>query len=75
MGTPRGRGGIARTFGASAETGAETSIYLASSPEMEGVSGKYFERKRERRSSPESYDAAAALRLWRVSEQLTNLAS
>jgi len=53
------------------EQGAETSIYLASSPEVEGVSAKYFVDKREVPSSPESCDREAAMRLWQVSEGLT----
>ena len=53
------------------EQGAETSIYLASSPEVEGVSGKYFVDKREVPSSPESYEREAAAQLWQVSEGLT----
>ncbi len=61
------------TFGASPEEGAATSVYLASSPEVEGVTGKYFERKRARRSSRESYDEAAARRLWEISERMTAL--
>ena len=64
MGVPIAGRALARTFGASAEKGAETSIYLASSPDMETVSGKYFEAKRERHSSRKSYDEAAARRLW-----------
>lgn len=63
--------GPASTFGAKPEEGAETSIYLASSPDVEGVTGNYFERKRARRSSRESYDEAAARRLWEISERLT----
>ena len=63
--------GAGSTFGAKPEEGAETSIYLASSPEVEGVTGKYFERKQARRSSRESYDEAAARRLWELSERLT----
>jgi NAD(P)-dependent dehydrogenase (short-subunit alcohol dehydrogenase family) len=66
---------LARTFGASPEKGAETSIYLATSPDVQTVTGKYFEARRERRSSRESYDEAAARRLWEVSERLTGLAS
>jgi retinol dehydrogenase 14 len=57
----------------SPEQGAETSIYLASSPEVEGVSGKYFVKKTEARSSDESYDEKIARRLWQVSAELTNL--
>jgi NAD(P)-dependent dehydrogenase (short-subunit alcohol dehydrogenase family) len=64
--------GLASTFGAKPKEGAETSIYLASSPEVEGVTGKYFERKQARRSSRESYDEAAARRLWEISERMTS---
>jgi retinol dehydrogenase 12 len=66
---------LARTFGATPEEGAETSIYLASSPEVESVTGKYFERKQPTTSSRESHDAAAARRLWEASERLTGLSS
>jgi len=71
MGVNPGAGPV-RTFGAKPEEGAETSIYLASSPEMEGVTGMYFERKQARRSSRESYDEAPARRLWEISERLTS---
>ncbi len=57
----------------SPDKGAETSVYLASSPEVEGVSGKYFAKKRERRTNKESYNAEAARRLWDVSAKLTGL--
>lgn len=63
--------GIARPFMKSSAHGAETSVYLASSPEVEGVSGKYFVNRRAVRSSDESYDQAVAVRLWKVSEELT----
>lgn len=56
------------------EKGAETSIYLASSPEVEGVSGKYFVKCKETRSAPASYDEAVAARLWEVSAEMTGLA-
>jgi retinol dehydrogenase-14 len=75
MGVPRSRGASASSFGATPEKGAETSLYLATAPEMEGVSGKYFEDKKPIRSSRESYDAAAARRLWEISERLTGLSS
>jgi NAD(P)-dependent dehydrogenase (short-subunit alcohol dehydrogenase family) len=70
MGVPPAAG-TASTFGAKPEEGAETSVYLASSPGVEGVTGKYFERKQARRSSRESYDEAPARRLWEISERLT----
>src|SRR5919106_2903941 len=57
----------------SPEKGAETSIYLASSPEVEGLSGRYFVKKAEARSSHVSYDERLARRLWEVSADLTNL--
>jgi len=63
---------IARPFMKSPARGAEPSIYLASSPEVEGVTGRYFESCRAVRSSDESYDRdVAARRLWQVSEELT----
>ncbi len=55
------------------EQGAKTSIYLASSPEVEGVTGKYFVDCQPVRSSPASYDEVAQKRLWQVSEELTGL--
>ena len=53
------------------EEGADTVIYLASSPEVEGVSGKYFIKRRAVPSSPLSYDEEVARRLWEVSTALT----
>ena len=52
------------------EQGAETSVYLASSPEVEGVSGKYFDNKQAIKSSAASYDTEAARRLWDLSETM-----
>lgn len=60
-------------FALTPEQGAETLIYLASSPEAEGVSGQYFEKCQPVRSSRASYDAETARRLWEVSEQMTGL--
>src|SRR5215207_538723 len=57
----------------SPEKGAETSIYLASSPEVESLSSRYFVKKAEARSSDVSYDERLARRLWEVSAELTNL--
>jgi NAD(P)-dependent dehydrogenase (short-subunit alcohol dehydrogenase family) len=55
--------------------GADTPIYLASSPDVEGVSGKYFDVRREKMSSPQSYDEGAQERLFEVSERLAGLRS
>jgi NAD(P)-dependent dehydrogenase (short-subunit alcohol dehydrogenase family) len=55
----------------SVEEGAKCSIFLASSPEVQGLSGKYFHYDMtERRSSDESYDEVEAKQLWDVSEKL-----
>ena len=62
---------IGRPFMKSPARGAVTSIYLASSPEVEGVSGTYFVNRRQARSSREAYDPEVAARLWKVSEELT----
>ena len=60
-------------FAKSVVEGAATSVYLASSPEVAGVSGRYFVDCRPVKSAPQSYDRTAAERLWAVSEQLTGL--
>jgi retinol dehydrogenase 12 len=52
------------------EQGAETSVYLASSSEVEGVTGKYFSDSKEARSSAASHDVDAQKRLWELSEQM-----
>jgi len=64
---------MVRPFFLSPERGAQTAIYLASSPEVEGVTGRYFIKKRPVKSSAESYDQEIARRLWNVSAKLTGL--
>ena len=59
--------------GMSVEEGAQTSIYLASSPEVEGITGQYFVKQKAVQSSQASYDKSAARRLWQVSAELTGL--
>lgn len=61
---------LAQMFAISPEKGAETTIYLASSPEVEAVTGKYFVKRQPVKSSAASYDQAAQRRLWDMSEQL-----
>lgn len=65
---------LARRFALSPEQGARTVVYLAASPEVVGVSGRYFDREKAVASSPASYDEGAAKRLWQVSLELTGLA-
>jgi NAD(P)-dependent dehydrogenase (short-subunit alcohol dehydrogenase family) len=66
---------VARPFMISPERAARAAIYLATSPELEAVTGKFFSRGKEERSSTQSYDEASAERLWKVSEELTKLDS
>jgi len=56
-----------------AEKGAQTSVYLAASPEVEGVSGEYFVRSRRARASRTAQDAALAEKLWVKSAQLVRV--
>lgn len=62
-----------RLKGISPKDGAQTILYLAASPEVEGVTGKYFYRMKPVKSSPSSYDPEASLRLWEISEKITGL--
>jgi NAD(P)-dependent dehydrogenase (short-subunit alcohol dehydrogenase family) len=55
------------------EEGADTQLWLATSNEVEGVSGKYFVRRRDTRSSAVSYDEAVARRLWDVSAKMVGV--
>jgi len=54
------------------EQGAETPVFLASSPSVEGVSGGYYEKKKAKRSSRRSYDVSARQRLWAISEAMVD---
>lgn len=60
-------------FFVSPEKGAQTSVYLASSADVEDVTGKYFDNCREKKSSRRSYDVAAQKKLWEISEKMTGL--
>ncbi len=53
--------------------GAKTSIYLASTPDIDGSSGKYFKKRKETKSVEISYDATLSKQLWDVSVKLTNV--
>ena len=68
-----GTGIVQRIAARSPEQGARTIIYLASSAEVDQVSGKYFVDEKEARSSPASYDADTAMRLWELSAGMTGL--
>jgi NAD(P)-dependent dehydrogenase (short-subunit alcohol dehydrogenase family) len=57
-------------FALTPEQGADTVVYLASSPEVEGVSGKYFVKRKAKPSSRASYDQETWQALWTLSERL-----
>ena len=57
------------------EKGARTSIYLASSPDLENVTGKYFVECKDAKSSKQSYDENVSRRFWDMSAELTHLNS
>lgn len=61
------------TTGASVEEGAATAVYLASLPELENTTGKYFIRKTVASSSASSRDAELGRKLWEASERMTQL--
>jgi NAD(P)-dependent dehydrogenase (short-subunit alcohol dehydrogenase family) len=64
---------LPKLFMASPEKGAETIVYLASSPDAQSLSGEYLEKLKVKKSSEESYDEEIAQRLWDVSAKLTRL--
>jgi retinol dehydrogenase 14 len=61
---------LMRLFLKAPAKGAATSIYLASSPKVEGVTGTYFSNSKPKTSSKASYDETAAARLWQISVDL-----
>jgi NAD(P)-dependent dehydrogenase (short-subunit alcohol dehydrogenase family) len=63
-------GWVANLSAISPEQGAQTSLYLATSKEVEGVTGQYFIKKKPARANPVAYDQAAQDRLWALSETL-----
>jgi NAD(P)-dependent dehydrogenase (short-subunit alcohol dehydrogenase family) len=64
---------VGRPFMLSPERGADTVVYLASSPEVATETGGYYVKRKRRDPSPAARDAAAAQRLWQLSEELTGL--
>ena len=62
-----------RPFMKAPAQGAATPIHLASAPDLEGVTGRFFANSKPKRSSKRSYDEAAAARLWQVSADLVGL--
>lgn len=64
---------LTRIFTVSAKSGAETTLFLATSPDVSTTTGKYFEKKKEKRSSAESYDEEKATLLWDATCRLVGL--
>jgi retinol dehydrogenase-14 len=62
-----------RPFMKAPNRGAATSIHVASAPDLDQVTGRYFAKSKPRRSGQRSYDKAAAARLWQVSADLVGL--
>jgi len=62
---------LVNVIGRRPEASARIAVYLATSPEMEAISGRYFHHDRPARSKPVTYDVQIAARLWAVSEALT----
>jgi len=63
---------ILRPFMKTPAQGAATSVYVASSPDLDHVTGRFFANSKPKKSSERSYDEAAAARLWRVSQELAS---
>lgn len=55
------------------DIGIESEIYLATSPELEGTSGQYFDEKTLSKAHRQAYDAKAREQLWQLSERLTGI--
>ncbi len=64
---------LLRPFFRSPEQGAETSVYVSTSSQLDGVSGKYFVNCKQKKPKPWALDEKAAVELWRLSEQLLKL--
>ena len=62
---------IGAPFLASPERGARTTLHVATAPGLRGITGKYFSACRERAPSRAALDGATALRLWQISEAMT----
>ena len=56
------------------ETGVGSTVRVATSPELDGVTGRFYDRQAEARADPQAYDADARRRLWKLSLELTGAA-
>lgn len=67
--------GLAQIFAKSPEQGAETNIYLASSPDVAGITGKYWSDSKQKEPADVAFDREQRERLWNVSVELCGLAA
>jgi NAD(P)-dependent dehydrogenase (short-subunit alcohol dehydrogenase family) len=67
--------GLAKPLLLTPEQGADTMIYLASSPEVEGKTGEYYYKRRITRTTSHGRDLEAAKRLWSISEQVSGVSA
>jgi retinol dehydrogenase-14 len=65
--------GVARLVMKTPAQGARTPIYLASSPQVQGITGRYYVNRKPKTSSKASHDTIAAARLWQVSADLAGM--
>lgn len=68
------RSPVARLLVLTEEEGAKTSIHVATAPELDGVTGRYFDKCAEAKPNPASHDEDQARRLWEISEDLVSAA-
>ncbi len=64
---------LMKPFLQTSEKGARTSVFVSTSLELDGLSGKYFRNCREKKPKPWAIDEDAAKKLWKASEELTNI--
>jgi NAD(P)-dependent dehydrogenase (short-subunit alcohol dehydrogenase family) len=65
---------LAKPFLLTPEVGAKTPVWLASSPDVDGITGKYFAKCKEVKPSPRALEEGAPERLWKISEGLSGIA-
>lgn len=69
----QGLTGFVKRFLSTPEQGAQTSLYLATAPEIADVTGKYFDQRQEKKTVPLSYDTALQEQIWQISASLTGI--
>lgn len=61
---------LIRPFSLTTQQGAQTSLYLATSPQVQGISGLYFDKQKPKKTNPVAADQGAQERLWKLSEAI-----